>query len=350
MRKDFKHVPDLHEFSLDLSVVIPTLGWSDYFDESLGSAIEHTSEETEIVVSLNGCKLAEFGSSRFRSHDKVRWIESSERRVPLHESWNLAVSHASKYWVLLLSDDDYITEGFLDDPEAQLVQEEALYYPRPRIVDAEGVELRLGPAPRQDLLFGKHLKHAALDGRFLAHASSFVYPRNLWLDVGGYEAVGYPNGFFVDTVFNLKLLGRVRKVYVDHRPVFSRRLSAGHITGEILIGPKVRGYLRSVCDSLWSDQASRNILKLRFRSRNHYLKYIAGIRFITEWNKSVMLLQGDGRQLRLKLFFWSQLSWPLGFAVRFALIVGVLRKNLNSGTIFRATNIRLAPITAFFPG
>ena len=325
-------------FGYGLSIVVPTIGFNKHFDEAIGSALKF--EMAEIIISLNGCDKHEFSESIHYENQSIVWIRAAEARKPLHESWNLAVSFASKYWVVVLSDDDVLLPSFLDDIQAQLVQEEALYYCRPKIIDDMSLEISEGKAPKENLLVGKAIGKAALRSKFLNHASTFVFPKHMWSSVGGFENVGYPNGYYVDTVFNLKLLSRAKKVYVDHRAGFARRFSTQQISAEFVIDPRVKRYLVSVVDTLWEDTHTRRLLTEKYRSRRGYLNYIAGVRFLTDWQKSLNPVYGAKRTLRLRLLLMAQLFWPLGAQMRFLILYGIISKRLNLSMISRSSNLR----------
>lgn len=299
----------LKNFTGGLSVVIPTAKYNEYFDRAVASAIQNCPDDTEIIVNVNGESVHTHESSNFFSDSRVSW-HCTGSKLPMHESWNKAVEASKGSWLFLLSDDDLINPGFFDDPEAQIISSRSLYAVNHNVINVEDEVVGESQFPIEDTLRGGSVFHAFLAGRFRHNLSLFVFPRCLWEEIGGYEDCGYPNGYYVDTVFHGKLLVRAENVYCEHRKVFSRRESSFQASQIFYIGPKVNFYLKTVARRLWTDKKFRERLpKKRFPSLNSYRAQIAFERFMTEWRKSLNPNYDKGRKFRIALllsflFFW----------------------------------------------
>ena len=57
----------------------------------------------------------------------------------MEKSWNFVIGFASKDWIFLLSDDDTIGSGFLNDIDFDKLTENSLYLTRTQIINEDNI-------------------------------------------------------------------------------------------------------------------------------------------------------------------------------------------------------------------
>lgn len=95
------------------SIVVPTRNRAALLGHALRTALGQTVDDIEVVV----CDNASDGATRAVVDDladeRVHYLRS-DRVLPAHENWELAVAHARGEWVTLLPDDDGFVPSLLE--------------------------------------------------------------------------------------------------------------------------------------------------------------------------------------------------------------------------------------------
>jgi hypothetical protein len=87
------------------SIVIPTFNRSDLVPYAIGSVLDQTFGDYEVIVSDNGSTDDTAEVVRRITDPRVRYVRTPKRLV-VSESWEFARSHASGRLIILLGDDD----------------------------------------------------------------------------------------------------------------------------------------------------------------------------------------------------------------------------------------------------
>ena len=103
-------------------VVIPTKNRCQYLRHALRSILRQTYRDLTVVVSDNNSSddTRDFVCSI--SDSRLRYVNPGQS-LSIVDNWNFALSHAMGEFVLLLSDDDYLLPGMLQDARSIISQD-----------------------------------------------------------------------------------------------------------------------------------------------------------------------------------------------------------------------------------
>lgn len=321
---------------LVLSIIIPTLKFSEYFERALGSALDAAPPNSEIIVSHNGSNLSSYQSSVYANHELVSWFQTDEDKpIPLHESLNFAAAKASNDFIFFLSDDDVLMPTFLRQPEILLAGDNSLTAIRHAVINQDGLFLRFGRQPQKRILRGEAIFHSFVKDEFRYNLSLFVIPKRLFWDSGGFTDCGYPNGYFVDTVLFGKLMARCDTVIIDQTVSLLRRESVFQGSSQFYVDKRARGFLTRVANNLFEDEAVNEKITLFFKDRQTYLRELAKRRFLAEWKKAQMphLAKSIGFKASMLLWFWFY--WPTSLKSKVGLTYHILFPTWKNWRLFR---------------
>jgi glycosyltransferase involved in cell wall biosynthesis len=99
-----------------VTVVVPTIGRSNYIIDTMLSVIEQDYKNIEILLSDNKTEVKT--KDLFQSlniHDSRIKFFSHENRLNFSEHMNFCINNASGYYLMILSDDDQITTDYVSE-------------------------------------------------------------------------------------------------------------------------------------------------------------------------------------------------------------------------------------------
>ncbi len=185
-----------------VTVCIPTFNRSDYLRDCIKSVIAQDYPCVEIVVSDNASTddtaqvLAGFGSLKVnRNTDNVGQIAN----------WNVALSHATGEYVLMLSDDDLLEVDAISQLAKPLINRRDIEfsYSPVTIIDSLGSRRgATGSGPREESC-DSFIK-ASLRLARSPFSSALLFRRSSAIEIGGFVAI--KNG--TDVAFRLALASR----------------------------------------------------------------------------------------------------------------------------------------------
>ena len=172
----------------------------------------------EIVVFVNNPKGLQH-ESIWGDCTKVNWVFSSVSEIlPANISWSTAVGHSRGNHILVLSDDDELGPDFdfqtlrdsfsLQSSASVLLQHSTISERRPKGK----------PRLRNAILFEEahidatNIFDLALRNKISQHVSLLIVDRDLMKLVGPYQDLGFSNGYFSDTLMNLKIINASKKI------------------------------------------------------------------------------------------------------------------------------------------
>ncbi|QNI83329.1 nucleotide-diphospho-sugar transferase [Synechococcus sp. RS9907] len=267
-----------------LSIVIPTVRYMPSLDEAIRSVFDNVTVDFTINVSVNNQSLDSFLSSRYIDHCDVNWLCTNAQTVPIWDSFNIAVESAGSEWIYILSDDDLILPGFLKGVDLKKKDSGYLYATKIIVEDHMCRRESCSPSQEQlnnnnplDLFFAKQVFHN--------HISLFVFNIKMFHDVGGFQRRGYPNGYFVDTVFHSHLLANSTHVEVSDGPVFLRKQTSNQGSAKFYLNRIVNSYIHEVVEGFWSNDKCREYLRFVYGNQRIHRKHLFYQRFGTEISK-----------------------------------------------------------------
>ena len=106
---------------MKFSVLIPTRNRLELLRYAVATVQKQDYADWEIIVSDNASDEDVGGFVRGLADPRVK-VFRSERFVPVTDNWNLALSHASGDYVLMLGDDDCVLKGYFRRSRELLAQ------------------------------------------------------------------------------------------------------------------------------------------------------------------------------------------------------------------------------------
>lgn len=224
-----------------LSIIIPTIRVDNDLHRAINSARRVGAADLEILVSLNGI-VEPTSLKRFTDDGRVRFCSTGEIRLPSWDSFSFAMSQARGQWLFLLSADDWLPASFLDCIDLRNLSDDTLItFPL-----FEHIENSNSSPTRSNVLSAEVFDKAEAamlfaEGKFRQNLSLFVFSRTCYANVGGYVNVGFPNGYYDDTLFHAKLIEASEKVrYVSDGTSFvNRTISTSQASAKFYRNPRL---------------------------------------------------------------------------------------------------------------
>jgi glycosyltransferase involved in cell wall biosynthesis len=200
-----------------VTVIVPTIGRPEFIVDTLRSVLAQTYTQLQILISDNAPTeptaplLAKAGIEDAR-------IEVVQRtsRLDFSAHMNACIEQARGTYLMIVSDDDQITPGYVAEMVEIMTAEPAVKVCLGRQVQINendcGLMHTLAARQPQQILVGVDFLKGTLAGRFntgmMTYISMFVRRSEL-LEVGGFK--GYPDGSHADNfiLFSLAMRGDV---------------------------------------------------------------------------------------------------------------------------------------------
>ncbi|MEX0383156.1 glycosyltransferase family 2 protein [Spiribacter sp. 1M153] len=297
---------------MGLSIVIPSVSYRSYLDEAIESCLSVSEHDVEIVVCVNNIGYNGFSKSNYFDSPLIKWHCLGQPVQPMWKSLNKAIERSSGRWIFLLSDDDVIRPNFLRSQALNEKDDFFLYATRVDIIDEKGRFVRRSGSPTPSEIHEFDPIELFFKRKFHNHLSLFVFSRVMYDKVGGFRDTGYPNGYFVDTVFHGQVLANCSAVYAEQSSVFLRRESLGQGSAKFYLGSVVNKYMSEVVTAFWDDATFADQCALRYRTKDGYFQELLYQRFFTEWSKLGKSVYGQRKVMRFYLLFSYLVLWAAG--------------------------------------
>lgn len=312
-----------------LSIVIPTVKYSKYIDKTLKSCIEHNlSDSFEIIVSVNNSSFEEFENCKYFNNKFITWKCLHEETIPMDESINRALEFATCDWVFILSDDDCISNKFLEGIDLNRLSINSLYATRINIIDEKDQIVSVGKKygkgvysadEAMDLFFRKNIHN---------HISLLVFNKKLLEKTGKFKIQGYPNGYYIDTVFHGKALANCDYLYTADNIVFSRRESSTQGSSKFYFDKEVNDYFNIIVDAYFEDENFKKEALKRYGSREAFYTKMIQDRFYTEWSKLNKPVYNKSLKKKLEFLYKHLRYWNTGIGFKFYSFIYILKFEL----------------------
>lgn len=310
----------------NLTIVIPTVKYSIYLDLAIESVLK-LSKEFNILVWVNNNDLKDFERSKYYNHNETRWECLESETINMIDSINNAISHVNRGWIFILSDDDLIKEGFLKNIELNKLNVFDLYATRINQIDEAGKVISENPEYEKELYSHDEAVDLYFQNKFHNHLSLFVFHKKMFEKVGGFVFCGYPNGYYLDTVFHGKVVANCTKLYCENEVVFSRRISMNQGSSKFYF-ENINNYFNIIIDNFYEDSAFRNEAEKRF-TKEGYRKLLMKRRFYSVWNKINNLYRAP-LKLRVKFIYSYLRDWDLDKSFKVFSIMSLLFISIRS--------------------
>ena len=105
----------------------------------------------------------------------------------MEKSWNFVIGFASKDWIFLLSDDDTIGSGFLNDIDFDKLTENSLYLTRTQIINEDNITNGKCLSPSKNFYQKDEILELFFNHKIQDHLSLMVFHRNLYKNIKGFN-------------------------------------------------------------------------------------------------------------------------------------------------------------------
>jgi len=184
-----------------VSVVIPTYNRLAYLQEAVGSVVNQTYNNIEIIICDNAStdKTYEFFMSN--TNEKIIYIRHEKGLFPL-DNWNSWIGKAKGEYVTFLPDDDKLAptfiekcvKAFLDDKETTLVKAGCYVMDGNSQVTGEYIPFKDERSSGYQFLLDR------INPRYseLSLGSGYAFRKDDFILVGGFMQTGFPKMHYVD--------------------------------------------------------------------------------------------------------------------------------------------------------
>lgn len=179
-----------------VTIAIPTYKRSRTLSDTINSALNQKSAcKYEIIVVDNNPERedeTELLMKQFRDYQNVRYYKNCEN-IGMAGNWNRCFSLPKSKWVVLLHDDDFIHESYLNTIVPLLKYDIDAIFPK-LISFQDGKEVNI-PEISQNII----LREKKLNTLFLSNnpPSGIIMRRKKVLELGGYSAANYAPDIFL---------------------------------------------------------------------------------------------------------------------------------------------------------
>ena len=222
-----------------LSVVVPTIKYTNLLDETIESALALRCSSLEIVVNCNPWS-DEFLKSKYSQHPIVRWEKITGPRLAIADSFNDAVNKSAGNWILILADDDLVDANLLENVDLDTLSKDTLVTFGLKVTNLDGEKIGEGNFHRSGIMSQTEAVEALCRFAFWHHLSLFLFSKKLWDQVGGFTPMGFPNGYYEDTVHHAKLINAASGgVQANKNIMFVRRISTEQASARFYKDPRI---------------------------------------------------------------------------------------------------------------
>jgi len=303
-----------------LSIVIPTVQYTKYLDETIESCLDlNLSINIEVIVSVNNESIESYNQSKYFQNSNIIWKCLETIPVNMADSMNRAISFATADWLFVLSDDDLILDGFLDGIDIDKLSTNSLYATRINIINNNNEVQRENPAYSKLRYSKEEALNLFFDKKFHNHISLFLFNKKLFYKIKKFQLMGYPNGYYMDTVFHGKILANCDYVYTSDKVVFSRRESSTQGSSKFYFEKEINDYFMKIVDSYFEDENFKIEALKRFKSKKNFYRYMIQNRFYTEWGKLHKSVYNKSIKKKFEFLYKFFMYWKTG--VRFKMYI-----------------------------
>lgn len=269
-----------------MSIIIPTVRYSKYLDQAIESCLKIERKlDLEIIVSVNNLSFDGYENSKYFNHSDVRWRCIESVTQPMEKSWELAIGYSSNDWIFLLSDDDVIGSGFLNDIDFDKLTESSLYLTRSQIIDENNIIKGSCFSPSKNFYQKGEILELFFNHKIQDHLSLMVFHKNLYKKIKGFNFAGYPTGLYIDTIFHGKAFANCDQVIIAKDIGFYRRESSIQQSSKFYSDSRVNEFFEIITKAFLKDLEFRKIALSKFKSGNKFKHYLIKHRFFVEWGK-----------------------------------------------------------------
>lgn len=211
-----------------LSVIISTCNRANYLKKAVGSILDQTYKNIELIIVDNGSvdKTPELIAKLSEKDHRIRIITNKSNLFSRGSSSNIGIREARGKYIARLDDDDYWINPRKLEKQVKFFEEHPDYVLAGGGmigINKEGKELFRCLFPQND----EDIRKSILFDNFFAHGT-VVFRRDAWEKVGGYQEHYKEPKFPEDWDLYLKL-GKLGKFY-NFREYFLYYLQAGQNT------------------------------------------------------------------------------------------------------------------------
>ena len=295
----------------DIAIVIPTARYSKYLDRSIASCLSLEFVDVGIFININSQSKA-FKKSKYWRSPYVNWRYIDTPTKNMHDSFNDAVEHSTGNWIFLLSDDDILHTNFLKHIDFKKFTKDSLFLTRINIIDENDLIIHENSEYSSKIYDRDEAMSLFFSNYFHNHLSLMMFSREMFYKAGKFRFTGYPNGYYIDTVFHGIAIANSDKVYTSTDIMMSRRESSFQQSAKFIYGKEVNQYFNMIVDHYLSDSVLYKLAMSKYHTRQNYLESIIKTRFFTEWRKLHNPTYNTYVLTKIK-FLWSYLwHWDIG--------------------------------------
>lgn len=298
----------------EITIVIPTVEYNDYIDEAISSCLSLENVNSRVFININS-ESTNFIKSKFWKDKRVSWRYNEKPGCSMYENVNDAIKHSVGKWLFILSDDDIILPNFLSGTSLTKFNLNDLYLTRINIIDENSTEKSVNKPFQKNEYTSDEMMSIYFDKSIQHHLSLLLFSRDMYNKIGGFtEELGYPNGYYGDTIFHGKMFSNCNTCYVSSEVVFSRRETSTQGSAKFYFN-NVNEYFNVIVNALFDDERfEKNALK-RYSTRKKFYRSLIQDRFRIEYSK--LSNKTFNKSYKRKVhFIFKQLSWNTGISFK----------------------------------
>lgn len=314
-----------NDFMNKLAIIIPTLKYTKYLDFAIESALNTEHVMATVYVNINTLDSKEFKKSKFIDDKRVKWSIVDKYLEKMADSVNDAINRTKEDWLFILSDDDIVCNNFLKDVNLEEMKKNDLYATRIGIVDENNKLLRKNSPYMKKTISQKEAMEMFFNEKWHNHLSLFVFNRYMFEQFGPYSCeLGYPNGYYIDTVFHGKMLSAVNDIYLSEEIVFLRRESSCQGSAKFYINSRINDYFKLIVNNLFEVDSFKRYAIIKYKTKQNYYKNMIYKRYFTVYRKLGNAIYGDNKILRFKLIYYAIVKWNTGLANKIKILLSLV--------------------------
>jgi hypothetical protein len=298
-----------------IAVVIPTARYNQFLDQAIFSCLNLKYVTVGVFVNINSSSK-EFQTSAYWSSPSVKWRYKDTPTNNMHESFNDAIDHSTGDWILLLSDDDILHTNFLSGIDVCNFSRKSIFLTRINIINDKNSKIRENRKYTSDKYSRDQAVELFFNNSIHNHLSLMMFSRSMYKNIGKFKNTGYPNGYYIDTVFHGIALANSDYVYTSPEIMLSRRESAFQQSSKFYYGKEVSQYFDKIIEAYFDDPIFKSEALQRYGTASNFKKQMLRSRFFTEWRKLNNQIYNNSFRVRLDFLMKYVLHWNTGIVFK----------------------------------
>lgn len=312
----------------ELSIIIPTHKYTKYLDKAISSCLSLKFVNSNVFVNINSSSK-DFEQSSFWNDERIQWRYIEKTTPLMYESINNAVDNSYGDWLFILSDDDVVHDNFLKEIDLNSFTYQSIFLTRTNIIDEYDNVVRTSEKYTKNLYTKGEAMEMFFNLKIHNHLSLMVFSRELFQKVKKFCYTGYPNCYYLDTVFHGKAIANSDQIFTSNEVMFSRRESSFQGSSHFYFGEEVNTYFDIIVNAFFEDKKFKKEALKRYGSKENFFIKMLQNRFKSVWYKLNKPIYNKSITKKIEFVYKHIYCWNTGIPFKIYSFLFLLKVEIS---------------------